>query len=1111
MPLGRPGKRATMSPLRQALLLLFLCCTAAAAAPLHTFDFEGDGDAEGWRRKSNTAVSLEAADPFEGKRALRFAIDPAEFAYGWVHSPLPAADFSALAGIHGAFRAPRGTQGVLTLFLCVHTEGADLSYFKGEIARLAESQGRWVEFYLPVAGLRWERGPVRRLSPGALGEQDLVQFLASVEGRQPVPIDVDGVRFLAAADAAPVARRCQEVARARLLLPEEDAGGPPHPRLFFTPERLARTRAKAGTPGEHAAAHARLLAAAEDLLKRFNAEDPLGRLYGYVGDTKLDGVPWRAAFEGELVNASTPIEVLGAAYRLTGDARFGTHAAKALANMAKRLTVDEAFLSRGFYYTRTFYVRALAFGYDWLWDRLTPEERRTVRSTLLGFVTDIHEHSQADGWGRRPLHRVWNWDPGLMGAAGVGMLALEGETRVAEQAILFDCRRHLRDYLTLGIDVDGCGHEGPSYLGYGIGAGVEFAELLRLQGRGDLFTETNYHQIAPWLIAETLPDGKRWNNLSDCGHGQRAWPVYLYACGRLAELARTDPRKAGERWSSPETRAPLGFLQQFVEAPDPKQLSYAALAGLMGWAWRQGPGSHDPSGYDAREALAHVLLYEACAPVADPAALLPLATHFRGRGLVVSRTGFGPEDVHLAIEAGPHAAGHDQCDKGTFTLRAYGADLAIDSGYGNDNDQGKSTSSFAHNVPLIDGEGMPMRYHNNSSGRVTGFRHTPLLDWVRVDAREAWGVRYDDEWRPTATAPVARAERGFVLVRPAAGVPPYLVIHDDLVKDAAEHAYTWQWHIPVGMRFEAGAGVHTALASPVKGDVLTSPAEGPAGSATFRFTVPAAGKYSLYGLVRAGGPDQGKSDSFFVSVDGGPQLTWDLKTGAALWWDAVTDRGEAEARAFDLVAGEHTLTLGVRERQAELARWLVLPAGAPAPMGTDDVPPGAVLLSIADAAMGTPGLIRRPIGAAAGPEVSCDLFPVHPAPGEVKTGWFVTSREGAHPRWQYTVRAKEPRFVVVMVPRREGVPRPVVTPLAGPDGVGVVVRWPNATDTILFSREKAALGQVELDGSAGFVRVREGKVADWALLDGTRLGYAGAELCRSAERGMRVGNAGVVE
>ena len=907
------------------------------------------------------------------------------------------------------------------------------------------------------------------------------------------------MQFLTAGDAEAVSQRCAQAARERRLLPEAEATGRPHPRLFLTRDQLPAFRAKARTGDQRQAAYERLLSAAEDLLKQYHADDPLMELRQFAEEATLQGQNWRASFEGFLVRASYPIEILAAAYRLTGDERFGAHGAKALVNAARQMAPDDPALRRGFYYTRTFYVRALAFGYDWLWDRLTPDERRTVKATLLGFVSDIHDNSQSHGWGRRPLHRVGNWDPGLMGACGVGLLALEGETRLAEQAILFDCRRHLRDYLTFGIDADGCGHEGPSYLGYGIGAGVELAELLRQQGRGDLFTETNYHLIAPWLTAETLPGGKRWNNLSDCGHGQRNWPVYLYACGRLAELARTEEPVAGERWSSVELRSPLAFLQQFAEAPGPRRLSYPALAGLMGWAWQQGPGGHDPAGYDPREALAHVLLYGPCKGADDPAALLPLGLHFRGRGLVVSRTGFGPRDWHLAIEAGPHAAGHDQCDKGTFTLQAYGADLAIDSGYGNDGEPLKSGSSHAHNVVLIDGEGQPMRYHNQSSGRITGFCHTRTLDWVRVDAREAWGVRYDGDWMPSPTTPVERADRTFLLVRPADDVPPYLVVYDDIVKDEGEHAYTWQWHVPTRMKFEVHDRVWTAVPRPADQQVLTSPPEGPAGSATFSVEIPKAGKFVLYGLVRAGGPELGKSDSFFLSVDDGGRLLWDLRTGAALWWDPVINRGELEPRVFELAAGPHTIRLDVRERQAEIARLLVMPADSPTPLDPDATPPGALSLGVADAVMVAPGLTIQQTGQARASKATMDVFPVHPAGGKVATDWFVTSREGAHPRLQYTVQAVEPHLLMVLVPRQEGTPRPVVAAQEAEGGIGVTIRWPTATDHVRFSRDRAGSGKIRLHGSTGFVRARGTETLDWALFDGTCLNVSGEDLHRSEE------------
>lgn len=1087
-------------------LFVVLLCGRALAAPLHTYDFDDAKSAEGWNRKSNTVISVRPPSPFKGDGAMRFTIDPAEFSFGWIHRPLPAMDFGQLVGVGGVFRAVPGAVGHLRMYFCLHSEGRELSYFAADLGKLSDSNGQWVEFYAALRDLRYERGPLRSLRPGALGTNDLIQFMAGVEGRRPVAVDVDQVEFLNAADAAAVAVRCAQAARGRLLMPENEIAASSHPRLFFTPERLPLYRAKAKTGDERQAAYERLLALASEMLTRYNAADPFAGLYKYVEESKFEGVPWRAAFEGEIVSASHPIEILGAAYRLTGDRRFGAHGARALVAAAGRLTTDESFLARGFYYSRTFYVRALGFGYDWLWDVLSPDERRLVKTTLLGFVQDIHERSQTDSWGRRPLHRVWNWAPGLMGACGIGMLAMEGETRLAEKAILFDCRRHLRDYLVLGIDADGCCHEGPNYIGYGIGAGVEFVEALRLQGRGDLFVETNYHLIPPWLIAETLPDGRRWNNLSDCGHGQAAWPVYMYACGRLAELARGGAAVSGEaRWPAANVRSPLDFLQQFAEAPGPRRLGYASLAGLMGWAWQRGPGRIAPADYSARESLAHVLLYEPCAPAPDPALLLPLGIHFRGRGLVVSRTGFGPDDVYLAVEAGPHAAGHDQSDKGTFTLYAYGGDLAIDSGYGNDGDPLKSGSSHAHNVVLIDGEGQPMRYHNQSSGRITGFQHSPLLDWIRVDAAEAWNVRYDSDLTPMAMPRVAKAERSFLFVRPRDGAPPYLVVYDDIVKDAREHDYTWLWHIPAQMKFGLADGVWTASPRPRSHDVLTSPPTGPAGSAVFKFNIPTAGRYVVYGLARAGGPEQGKSDSFFVSMDGGDRLCWDLQSGAHLSWGAVTHRGEPTPRIFELAEGPHVLRLEVRERQAELARWLVMPAEAASPLDPDGTPDGAVALSLADAVIEKPGLERRREGEVVGPDAFMDVFPVNPPRGEAKTDWFLTSREGAHPRLLYSARAVEPHFLKVFVPRRSGVSRPSVTPLAGEGGVGVAVKWPSVTDHIVFARDKASCGKMRLEASAGLVRLKNDAVAGWALLDGVVLEYDGIELHRSPQRTVVVG------
>jgi len=1078
-----------------SLILLMLL-----AGPLPVLDFDTPPPDDLWKLKVNTTIDWHPAAPQAGAGALGLRFAPGEFNFGWVHRGLPEADYTDAVGITGYWRAPTGQSGQITMHVCLAGENT-LSYFRADLGRLEDSDGRWLEFYAPLSGLRYERGPIRQLTPAQLGPNDLLQLLVGTNSAQPVVADFDTVRFVAADEGKALSARAERAADERFLLTAPGETWSPHPRLLLSDDALPVYKARYAASPEMQAALDALLARADSIIAGSWPDDPLGPIFRFAESSEATGRDFSAPFEGVLVQQVRPFEQVAAAYQFSGQTKYAEAGRKALVKAAGQLTAQTDFLDKGFFYTRTFYVRALAFAYDWLYDTLSPDERRLVQTTLVGFVRNIHDQSQSATWGKRPLQRVWNWDPGLMSACGLALLAIEGETRLPERSLLFDCRRHVRDYLTLGIDETGCGHEGPSYLGYGIGAGPEFIEVLRRRGWGDLLADTNYQLIPPWLISETLPDGRRWNNLSDCGHGQAPWSVYQYAAARLAELAENEPAKAGEAWPSPDLTAPLSFFEQFQDRPGERPLSYATLAGLMAWAWRTGPGRTPPTEWDGQHILAHLLLARPLPESLDPTGIVPLGVHFRGRGLVVARTGFGPDDLHLAIEAGPHAAGHDQGDKGTFTLVGYGADLAVDSGYGNDGDDHKSGSSYAHNVVLIDGQGQPIRWHNQSGGSITSFAHSPKLDWTRVDAREAWNWRHDADLVATPTRRVRRAERSVFFMRPDGDIPPYVVVYDSIDQDGQPHDYTWQWHIPGTLAFQTQQVPWVAAPRMPRFGVLTTALDKAAGSATWRVTVP-GGKYRLYGLAAAGGLEVGKSDSFFVQVDGGAKLTWDLPGSADLAWSQVFDRGDPGDRVFELAAGEHTIVLSAREPQAEFGRWALVPDGTAAPNDPDGDPAGAILLELTAAQPGNPAFLSRPPGQPRGPLVSLDVTPVTPTGGTIATDWFETSREGSHPRLQYTVKAVDPHFLMVLLPRREGVPRPVIAPLQLEGGVGCEIRWPGAIDRLVFANEAGTVsGDLTLSGSAGFVRERAGQVADWALMDGDLLTWRGQALVPEAMPG----------
>ena len=1069
------------------LMVAALWLTTCLAWSLPGFDFEGKDALTGWGFKGNVTLQV-APDGMRSAGAARLEIDPGIHRFAWIRRDLPPADYEGARGIEVAYRAGYGVAGTVEVRLVRMWPEGGRTVYAEQLGDLTDSASQWCLGYTDLRAMKHLLGPPVKPVPGTLGPDWTLLVAVSVSGpaHEEIVVDVDVIRFLGGEQARMAAVAARQAQRERLLLPD-DALADDHPRIVFRPERQAALRADGEEGGERATAKRAFLVTMRRIAAGYDPENPLRNTLAVRDNPKLTGDTKRLQFGSALRREAATIEYLAGACQLTGDPEFAALGAEALVNAAGTVTADEPLLiDGGRRMLKSFYPRSLALAYDWLYRALAVDQRRTVRRELVAHITLIDAEARTAGWGRRPLNRVWNFAPGIMSAMGLCVLAVERETRLGEQMLLFDARRYLRDYLILGIDQDGCGHEGPTYLAYGLDSACYFMTGLRDTGRGDLLTETNLQLTAPWLVAETLPGGGRWNNLSDCTHQQGRPAILMYLCGRLAKLAADEPAVTG-RFAPATLTASLGHLVQFGETPGERRLSYGALAGLMGWVWAEGPGRNPTGAADPGSQLDQILFYQPCVGLPNPGEVMADGQLFRGRGLAVSRTGYDGEELHLAIEAGPHATGHDQSDKGTFTLRAYGTDLAIDSGYGNDGDPLAGGSSHGHNVVLVDGEGQPLAHHNQSDGWITGYHHGPLADWVRTDALPAWTFRRGRDGEPLRTGTMERANRTFLMVRPAPGTPPYLVVYDDIIKDDQPHDYTWQWHIPASQRFEPDAAPCRTRPWTMTTEALTTSRGSARGSARATLRVKTPGRYLLYGLARAAGAEAGKSDSFFVTLDDGDRLTWDLGGSREWAWRPVQDRSDDGPRVLDLQVGDHHILLETREFDAQWARWLLLPAGASPPSAPDGEPVGAISAGVPDLAPGIPPLQRTTVTTGDAAKGWLELFPVHPADGAVTTDWFRTSTEGSHPRLNWTVRAVRPRLLAVLVPRHSGIPRPVVTPVVTPAAVGVDVRWGETKDRILFASGSATLGDVSMNGSAALLRTRGTELVDWALYDGQAL------------------------
>jgi hypothetical protein len=132
----------------------------------------------------------------------------------------------------------------------------------------------------------------------------------------------------------------------------------------------------------------------------------------------------------------------------------------------------------------------------------------------------------------------------------------------------------------------------------------------------------------------------------------------------------------------------------------------------------------------------------------------------------------------------------------------------------------------------------------------------------------------------------------------------------------------------------SGSVVSSSLAG-ASGGVVVGAAQGsgsdlssagtPVGSVAVCFDVAVAGQYTV--SVVESSPD-GDSDSWWVSVDGGPAALWDARqSGGSLVSDAVNSRGVADPLVLDLSAGQHTVSFQVREDGASLDTIQLTPAG----------------------------------------------------------------------------------------------------------------------------------------------------------------------------------------
>jgi len=431
---------------------------------------------------------------------------------------------------------------------------------------------------------------------------------------------------------------------------------PPHPRLLATAADFERIRSTITQPGPLRDAFALLLATGE----REYAEPPFER--EVVGRRML----------AVSRNALRRILNFSLLHRLTDDPRWAARAEREMLALAAFTDWNPShFLDTAEAAT------AVAIGYDWTHDALSPEARHAIRDALVRHA--LRPGDADDLWWRK-RGTANNWlQVCEAGLALAGLAIAEDEPALAARAVAR--ARHNVPAIFATYEPAGSYVEGPMYWDYGTTYHVLLIEALRTAtgSAGDLAAHEPFLQSAAAVNHLTAPSGDFYN-FGDCVPRRLFMPA-MY-------------------WFARETHR-----------PDLVATEHTTLAALPDDGLVRSDNTPFPPRF-----LAVALLWMPPGPAPTPAPPQAAWSTAGPNPLAVFRAGEGRDALYVAMKGGRARNSHGHMDAGSFILELGGVRWAVDSGmpsyhelerqgvalFGKDRWSVYVLGPHSHSVPLID-------------------------------------------------------------------------------------------------------------------------------------------------------------------------------------------------------------------------------------------------------------------------------------------------------------------------------------------------------------------------------------------------------------------------
>jgi len=411
-----------------------------------------------------------------------------------------------------------------------------------------------------------------------------------------------------------------------LTMPAVPQSSPAHPRLLLANKKIAE-------------------------LKQQIKTDPVSRSLFECVERKagqfLDAPPVIHKLDGKRLLAQSRkclerVSTLSLAALLTDDARYAQRAIREMMAVAEFpdwnpshfLDVAEMTL-------------AVALGYDWLFDKLTADQRNTIASAILDKAVKLSFDPLAEkNWWTWWIKGNNNWTQVCHAGIVAGALALaENEPELAERAVMRAVENVPRS--AAAYAPDGAYAEGATYWGYGTLFHVVLIDLLESTLGKDygLADSPGFLESGDYILQMTAPGGTYYN----------------YADGRATR----------------HIEPPLFWLARRMDEPALLQSDLAMLEKCL-------------AAYTGMESCDHNRLFSLTLLWWNPefsarfSGKCGLPLHWMAAGpnpVSVHRSAWNDKDaVFVAIKGGSASVSHAHKDVGSFILEAGGVRWVVDLG-----------------------------------------------------------------------------------------------------------------------------------------------------------------------------------------------------------------------------------------------------------------------------------------------------------------------------------------------------------------------------------------------------------------------------------------------